>query len=591
VTTTSNAGSIQLVISGAGTGAQYQSILNSIVYATTNQDPTVGNTDLQRTVTVVVNDGQLDSATATTTINIIAVDDLPVAQPDAFTITESGTIVGGNLFASNGSGPDTDPDGPPLSISAVNGSGANVGSQIVLASGALLTVNANGTFNYNPNGAFLPTPTAGSGASNTPAHDSFTYTLAGGNTATVTITLTGLDTDDILFGTAGVDIMNAGAGNDFLNGLAGADQLSGGTGNDNYVVDNAGDLVIENAGEGYDVVFASVSYALANGSEVEGLSALDWSSTAAINLTGNNLANFIIGNAGANQLDGGAGADILAGREGNDTYIVDNAGDIAVENAGQGYDVVYASVSYALNDTFEVEGLSTLDWNSTAAINLTGNSLVNYLIGNAGVNVLDGAAGADVMDGRGGNDSYIVDNAADLVIEGAGGGNDTVFASVSYTLGAGQEIEFLLASNFSATTALSLTGNEFANTIYGNDGANILDGKDGNDLLIGQGGADTFAFTTALGANNVDVVFGFVHGTDRIALDDAVFTFIGGLGPLNANAFVVGAAAADASDRIIYNDLTGQLFYDADGAGGAAAIQFATLSPGLTLTASDFSVI
>ncbi len=128
-TTTVNAGSIQIVITGTGTGAQYTSILNSIVYATTSQDPDVGGTDLQRTVTVVVNDGQADSAVATTTVNVIAVDDLPVAQPDAFTITESGTIVGGNLFANNGAGADSDPDGPPLSISAVNGSAGNVGSR------------------------------------------------------------------------------------------------------------------------------------------------------------------------------------------------------------------------------------------------------------------------------------------------------------------------------------------------------------------------------------------------------------------------------------------------------------------------------
>jgi serralysin len=100
-----------------------------------------------------------------------------------------------------------------------------------------------------------------------------------------------------------------------------------------------------------------------------------------------------------------------------------------------------------------------------------------------------------------------------------------------------------------------------------------------------------FAFTSALGAGNVDVIFGFEHGVDKIALDDAIFTAIGGLGALNANAFVVGSAAADASDRVIYNSLTGQLFYDADGTGAGAAIQFATLSPGLTITASDFTVI
>jgi Ca2+-binding RTX toxin-like protein len=678
VVTTNSAGSIQVVISGTGTGAQYQAILNSIVYATTNQDPDVGGTDTQRTVTVVVNDGLLDSATATATVNIVAVDDAPVAQPDAFTITESGTITGGNLFANNGSGADSDPDGPPLTISAVNGSAGNVGNQILLGSGALLTVNANGTFDYDPNGAFDPTPTAGSGASNTPGHDGFTYTVAGGNTVNVNITLTGLDTDDLLLGTAGVDMLSAGAGNDTLVGGAGADIMIGGTGNDVYYVDNAGDQVveaagggydtvyagtsyalaagqevealstianfattaidlygnefanllvgnagtnllyggggadvllglagndvyyvdnagdqvIEGAGGGYDTVYASVSYALAAGQEVEALSTIANYATDAINLAGNELANMLVGNAGTNVLDGGAGADVLLGLAGNDVYYVDNAGDQVFEAVGGGYDTVYASTSYALVAGQEVEALSTIANYATDAINLTGNEFANALLGNAGTNVLDGGAGADTMYGFGGNDSYYVDNAGDVVFEGAGGGNDTVFASASYTLTAGQEIEFLAAANLSATTALNLTGNELANTIYGNDGANILDGKGGSDLLVGQGGADTFAFTTALGASNVDVVFGFVHGQDKIALDDAIFTAAGPLGGLNANAFVVGSAAADGSDRIIYNSLTGALYYDADGSGsGAAAIQFATLSPGLTLTASDFQVI
>jgi Ca2+-binding RTX toxin-like protein len=299
----------------------------------------------------------------------------------------------------------------------------------------------------------------------------------------------------------------------------------------------------------------------------------------------------IVGNDGANILDGGAGVDTLVGRAGDDFYYVDNAADLVLENAGQGNDRVFASTSYALAAGQSVEILST-DFNTgTAAINLTGNELANTIFGNDGNNVLDGGAGADLLVGGLGDDFYYVDNAADAVRENVGGGNDTVFASVSYTLGAGEEVEFLAASNFSATTPLNLTGNDLANTIYGNDGNNILDGGGGNDLLIGQGGADTFAFTTALGANNVDLVFGFTHGMDKIALDDAVFTAIGGLGALDANAFVVGSAAADASDRIIYNNLTGQLFYDADGSGAGAAVQFATLSPGLTLTASDFSVI
>ena len=88
---------------------------------------------------------------------------------------------------------------------------------------------------------------------------------------------------------------------------------------------------------------------------------------------------------------------------------------------------------------------------------------------------------------------------------------------------------------------------------------------------------------------NVDTITDFAAGSDKIALDDAIFTGIGGT--LNANAFAIGAAAADADDRIGYNSVTGQLFYDTDGNGAGAAVLFASLSPGLALTASDFMKI
>ncbi|HEY5711919.1 MAG TPA: hypothetical protein VIT38_08495, partial [Allosphingosinicella sp.] len=155
----------------------------------------------------------------------------------------------------------------------------------------------------------------------------------------------------------------------------------------------------------------------------------------------------------------------------------------------------------------------------------------------------------------------------------------------------GISIEFLTTGQISGTAAINLTGNELGNQLWGNDGANILNGGAGNDVLFGFGGADTFAFATALGAGNVDVVGDFAHGTDKIALDDAVFAGIGGLGALSASAFVTGTAAGDADDRIIFDSATGNIYFDADGNGAGAQVLFANVGVGSTLTASDFQVI
>ncbi|HYI49539.1 MAG TPA: calcium-binding protein, partial [Allosphingosinicella sp.] len=325
--------------------------------------------------------------------------------------------------------------------------------------------------------------------------------------------------------------------------------------------------------------------------------------------TGNAFAQALFGNAGANSLNGGGGADSMVGFAGDDIYYVDNSGDRALENAGEGNDRILSAVSYTLEAGASIELMTTDFHAGTGAINFTGNELANTIFGNDGVNTLNGGAGADSLVGRAGNDILIggagidttnggtgddfhyVDDAADLVREAAGEGGDRVLTSVGYTLAAGAEVELFTTDSNVGTTAIDLTGNEFANTIFGNDGVNILDGKGGSDILVGRAGGDTFAFTTALGAGNVDSVLDFVPGTDLIALDDAVFTAIGRLGALDNNAFVTGTAAADADDRIVYNSATGQLFYDADGNGAGAAVQFATVGTGLALLAIDFMVI
>jgi Ca2+-binding RTX toxin-like protein len=128
--------------------------------------------------------------------------------------------------------------------------------------------------------------------------------------------------------------------------------------------------------------------------------------------------------------------------------------------------------------------------------------------------------------------------------------------------------------------------------VRGNNGANVINGGDGRDTLAGLGGADSFRFDTALDAAfNVDVITDFGVADDTILLDQTIFSSSLGLGNISSGEFVIGTAALEANDRIIYDNTNGALSYDNDGVGGNAAIQFAELSPGLALTNLDFLVV
>ena len=219
-----------------------------------------------------------------------------------------------------------------------------------------------------------------------------------------------------------------------------------------------------------------------------------------------------------------------------------------------------ASVSYVLGAGDEVELLRTSDANATTAINLTGNEFANRINGNAGNNILNGGGGVDILDGLAGNDSYFVDSAAGRDHRSRRPGHrQCERVGELYAWRAALRSKRCGPRTPPAPTPINLTGNEFTNIVTGNAGVNVINGKAGNDTLTGNAGNDFFLFNTALNAaTNVDTIADFVVANDTIRLENAIFTGLAA-GTLNADAFHVGAAAADAEDRVIYNNATGAL--------------------------------
>ncbi|MDF8333558.1 calcium-binding protein [Novosphingobium cyanobacteriorum] len=349
--------------------------------------------------------------------------------------------------------------------------------------------------------------------------------------------LTGGDADDLLFGLAGNDSLNGGAGDDQLDGGTSSDVMAGGEGNDTFVVDVFSDRIVELRGEGIDTVLTALKL-LRLPANVENLAFTGDTPHAGF---GNQLDNTITGRGGHDELHGGGGNDALNGAGGAD-----------------------------------------------------------YLWGGNGQDLLDGGTGADLMYGGSGNDVFVVDNLLDRTIENRPGGTDTVRSSVTLTLAANIENLELIGTRAVNGTGNKLdnmlTGNDARNTLSGGKGADTLNGEGGSDSLVGGLGADKFLFASPLAADNIDRILDFNQADgDRIVLDSTILVELS-RGDLRNSAFLSGEGADRAAkdpQHIIYDTATGELSYDADGAGGRKGVVFAVV--GLTdhpaLTADDFIVI
>lgn len=379
------------------------------------------------------------------------------------------------------------------------------------------------------------------------------------------------------------DYLAGGAGNDTLDGRMGADILIGGDGNDTYVVDDTGDTIIESASalaSTADTVYSSVSYGLSRNIEnltLVGTAALSGSGNESANLiTGNSAANGLFGNDGNDRLfglggndrlygqlgndtlDGGAGTDTMYGGQGDDVYFVDSGSDVVFEWSGQGIDNVIAAVSYNLVGRGFVE---ILVGTSTAGITLTGNGATNTIIGNSGNDVLndDGrTAGAGTntvtMFGGVGNDTYIVHNSADKLVEIAGAGTDTLddriagAHSINLTSALYANVE-----NVTVTTTVGVS-------VTGTTGANAFVSGAGTDVFIGAGGNDSYVVQSA-----DTVTEAAAGGIDTIYAQDFSLTLGAGGGANVENGYVLASTAArtltgDANANLLGDDVANTSF-------------------------------
>jgi Ca2+-binding RTX toxin-like protein len=296
-------------------------------------------------------------------------------------------------------------------------------------------------------------------------------------TGTSALAGTGNALDNVLTGNSGANALTGLAGNDMLNGGTGADTMMGGLGNDTYVVDNAGDVVTENANEGIDTVQAAVTHTLAG--NVENLTL---TGNGNINGTGNALDNVIVGNGGNNILAGLGGSDALDGGTGTDT-----ASYAASPSA------VTVSLAAGTSSGGDAEGDTLI-----SIENLTGSGLNDTLEGNGANNTLNGGAGTDTVSYEHAGAAVTVSLAVGAAQNTGGAGTDTLSSFENLM---GSAFDDALTGSSVANVLMGLAGND---TLNGGGGADALVGGAGNDIMNGNGGSDTFVFAPNFGNDTIN---------------------------------------------------------------------------------------
>ena len=428
-------------------------------------------------------------------------------------------------------------------------------------------------------------------------------------------TMWGGEDNDDLYGGLGKDglgeekdVLFGEDGEDTLNGGEGADEMYGGRDNDVYVVDDARDRVVEDAsaeGGNADKVYTSLLYydlrEYGKGVDVENLeytgsgylagnfvgigNELDnWlvgANTRFINSGGawvdNGATDTLYGHGGNDWLDGRGGADTMFGGADDDSYKVDDPGDVVIEYAQDGIDTIYSSVNNLLPDQVEnlhLTGMATLGIGNELDNWVVGGVFDDLLYGLGGNDWLDGGVGADIMLGDAGDDTYIVNDPGNSVVEYAHDGIDTIYSSVNNVLPDQVEnLELMGMATLGIGNNLDnkITGYVFDDLLYGMGGNDTLDGGAGADTMHGGDGNDTFYVDTwedivveqptggsVVAGGGVSQVHG---GVDQVFVDTNAFATSGRAylhSPANVEAVVLqGNAAFDLYGDGYANELRG----------------------------------
>jgi Ca2+-binding RTX toxin-like protein len=311
--------------------------------------------------------------------------------------------------------------------------------------------------------------------------------------------------------------------------------------------------------------------------------------TIVLNLTQGNDAGATLsgdgfGFSGASFFAGHDTITVNSNRFGGTNFLYGDAQSVNASGTFQGGNDVLTGSNQA--DFIYGDALSI-----TAVVNLGGNDVLN---GRGGNDILDGGLGSDTAAYSSLNQAVYVNlngipGSAPLAadwFEAIGQGSDQLIGIERII---GSSLNDVVIGDANANVFDGLNGND---TLRGEAGQDFLRGGLGNDTLTGGIGVDYFVFNTAPNyTTNRDFLTDFVHGGDKLWMENSVFTQLGAAGALNGAFFRLGPTALDADDYLVYNHLTGNLYYDSNGNGAGGAVLFATLTTKPILSAPDFVVI